>query len=49
MAARTADYLIQQGESIFTSERLDMERPPCRRDLAPPETWGKGVPRFANR
>jgi choline dehydrogenase-like flavoprotein len=49
MAARTADYLIQQGDSIFTSELRDMERPPFRRDLAPPETWGKGVPRFANR
>ena len=46
LAARTADYLISQGESIFTSDRRDMARPPLRRELAPPGTWGKGVPRI---
>ena len=46
LAARTADYLISQGENIFHSDRRDMTEPPIRRELAPPETWGKGVPRL---
>jgi choline dehydrogenase-like flavoprotein len=45
LAARTADYLISQGDAIFTSDRRDMTKPPVRRELAPPETWGAGVPR----
>lgn len=47
LAARTADYLISQGEEIFTSNKRNLDRPPIRRSLAPPATWGKGVPRFA--
>ncbi len=47
LAARTADYLISQGETIFRSAARDMTPPPVRRELAPPDTWGKGVPRFA--
>lgn len=46
LAARTADYLISQGDTIFTSNRRNMDCPPIRRHLAPPETWGKGVPRI---
>lgn len=46
LAARTADYLISQGERIFTSNQRDMTSPPIRKHLAPPETWGKGVPRL---
>ncbi len=46
LAARTADYLISQGEEIFTSERRDTSTPPLRRRLAPPKTWGAGVPRL---
>ena len=46
LAARTADYLIAAGDSIFTSEKRDVSPPPFRKDLAPPETWGKGVPRL---
>lgn len=46
LAARTADYLIAQGDAIFTSNRRAMTPAPIRRDLAPPETWGKGVPRL---
>ncbi len=46
LAARTADYLISQGERIFTSNERDMTSAPIRRELAPPETWGKGVPRL---
>jgi choline dehydrogenase-like flavoprotein len=48
LAARTADYIISQGDRIFTSNERDMTAPPIRRELAPPETWGKGVPRIAN-
>jgi choline dehydrogenase-like flavoprotein len=47
LAARTADYLISQGDRIFSSERRDMTPPPIRRELAPPHTRYKGVPRFA--
>lgn len=47
LAARTADYLISQGDQIFTSEKRDMTPPPIRRELAPPNTWYKGVPRLA--
>jgi choline dehydrogenase-like flavoprotein len=46
LAARTADYLITQGDAIFTSNYRDMTTPPIRRELAPPETWGHGVPRL---
>ena len=46
LAARTADYLISQGQQIFSSNQRDMTSPPIRRELAPPETWGKGVPRL---
>lgn len=46
LAARTADYLVTQGERVFTSNERDMTSTPIRRELAPPETWGKGVPRL---
>ena len=46
LAARTADYLISQGDAIFTSSQRDMTPPPIRRELAPPDTWGAGVPRL---
>jgi choline dehydrogenase-like flavoprotein len=46
LAARTADYLISQGDSVFNSNKRDLTEPPLRRELAPPETWGKGVPRL---
>ena len=46
LAARTADYLVRQGEQIFRSGRRDPERPPFRPDLAPPDTWGHGAPRI---
>jgi choline dehydrogenase-like flavoprotein len=48
LAARTADYLVSQGDRIFSSDRRDMTEPSLRRELAPPATWGKGVPRFSN-
>ena len=45
LAARTADYLISQGDAIFTSNQRDMTKPPVRQELAPPDTLGAGVPR----
>lgn len=46
LAARTADYLISQGDRIFSSSQRNLETPLFRPHLAPPETWGKGVPRI---
>lgn len=46
LAARTADYLVSQGDRVFTSNDRDMETPRFRPEFAPPETWGKGVPRL---
>lgn len=46
LAARTADYLISQRDAIFTSDRRDPTEPPLRKELAPPGTYGKGVPRL---
>jgi choline dehydrogenase-like flavoprotein len=46
LAARTADYLISQGERIFTSDRRDMTTPPIRYSLAVEDSFTKGVPRF---
>jgi choline dehydrogenase-like flavoprotein len=45
LAARTADYLISQGSAVFTGGRSDMTEPPLRRELAPPGTYGRGIPR----
>jgi choline dehydrogenase-like flavoprotein len=45
LAARTADYLISQGEKIFNSDERDMTSPPIRRNLAVKDAFGKGVPR----
>lgn len=45
-AARIADYIITQGSAIFTSDERDMQTSPIRRELAPPDTWGHGVPRI---
>lgn len=46
LAARTADYLVSQGDRIFSTDQSDLAEPVLRRFLAPPETWGKGVPRL---
>ncbi len=46
LAARTADYLISQGEKIFDSDERDMTSPPIRRNLAVKDAFSKGVPRF---
>jgi choline dehydrogenase-like flavoprotein len=44
LAARIGDYLITQGDAIFSSGQRSMETSPIRRELAPPDTWGHGVP-----
>src|SRR5665213_3561440 len=46
LAARIEDYLIAQGERIFTSNKRDSTEPPFRAELAPPGTYRKGVPRI---
>lgn len=48
LAARTADYLISQGEKIFSSEERDMTPPPVRRKLAVAGTFVHGIPRLWN-
>lgn len=44
LAARTADYLISQSESIFNSDKRDLTTPPVRKSLSPPGTFTKGAP-----
>ena len=46
LAARTADYLISQGDTVFRGNSRNQEEPPLRAELAPPGTYGKGVPRL---
>jgi len=46
LAARTADYLISQGDRIFNSNSRDMTPPPVRYNLSPPGTFWKGMPRM---
>lgn len=48
LAARTADYLISQGDRIFNSDKRDMTPPPIRRKLAVEGAFLHGVPRFWN-
>jgi choline dehydrogenase-like flavoprotein len=46
LAARTADYLIGQGDAIFYSSRRDQQEPQIRYNLSPPSTRFKGNPRI---
>jgi choline dehydrogenase-like flavoprotein len=46
LAARTADYLISQGDAVSQGKARSQEEPPFRAELAPPGTYGKGVPRL---
>lgn len=46
LAARTADYLISQGDKVWTSHKRDMTQPPIRRHLAVKDSFTKGVPRL---
>jgi choline dehydrogenase-like flavoprotein len=45
LAARTADYLITQGETVFRSDHRDLTEPTPRVELSPPGTFRKGIPR----
>jgi hypothetical protein len=47
LAARTADYLISQGTTVFNSDKRDLTDPPVRQHLSPPGTHWKGAPRLA--
>lgn len=44
LAARIGDYLISQGDAVFSSDRHNLEAPRIRYDLSPPDTWGHGMP-----
>jgi choline dehydrogenase-like flavoprotein len=46
LAARTADYLISQGEKIFTSDHRDMTPGPVRKELAVEGAFTSGVPAY---
>ena len=46
LAARTADYLIEQSKDGLRKSAHSSDEPRMRYDLSPPDTWGKGVPRF---
>ena len=46
LAARTADYLISQHESIVAGRPRDLTAPPVRTSLSPPGTFSKGAPHF---
>src|SRR5205814_10101049 len=46
LAARTADYLISQGNNVLARRPGSMREPPIRRDLSPAGTSGRGVPRI---
>ena len=46
LAARTADYLISQSESIFSGGKRDLTAPPVRQSLSPPGTFVHGMPRL---
>lgn len=47
LAARTAAYLIEQGDAVFFTNRRDQTEPRMRYDLSPPYTYWKGNPRVA--
>jgi len=46
LAARTADYLIAEGDAIFSSPERCPDAPRIRYDVSPPDTWLGGVPRL---
>ena len=46
MAARVANYIIQQHDLILAGKTAPLDEPPLRRDLSPPNTYTRGLPRF---
>ncbi len=46
LAARTADYLISEGDNVLAGRPGITSRPPVRHNLSPRGTSGRGVPRI---
>jgi choline dehydrogenase-like flavoprotein len=46
LAARTADYLISNAAEVLSGRRGSNKHPPVRRNLSPPQTYGRGMPRL---
>jgi len=46
LAARTADYILSQKDSIMNGERGDLATPPVRKSLCPPGTFRSGILHF---
>ncbi len=46
LAARTADYILSQKDSIMAGRPRDMTAPPVRKNLCPPGTFRSGIPHF---
>lgn len=44
LAARIADYLVTQGNEIFSSRKRNREKPAVRRNLPPPGTKPHSLP-----
>lgn len=46
LAARTADYLVEQARDIFAGRNRSLEAPRIRPELSPPDTFHHGMPRL---
>lgn len=46
LAARTADYLISEGNNVLAGHPGAVRKPPVRHNLSPRGTSGRGVPRI---
>ena len=46
LAARTADYLISEGDNVLAGHPATISKPPVRHNLSPRGTSGRGVPRI---
>lgn len=46
LAARTADYILSQKDSIMSNGPRDLAVPPVRKSLCPPGTFRSGIPHF---
>ncbi len=46
LAARTADYLISEGDNVLAGHAGTVSKPPVRHNLSPGGTSGRGVPRI---
>ena len=46
LAARTADYLISNAAEVLSGRRGSNKHPPVRKNLSPPQTYGRGMPRL---